>query len=249
MPTPPPGSTASVTVALHGFTQTGRSWNRLAAEVAGEFVAPDLPGHGSAGHERPADLLAAAALVTARVAPRLHGRPARWIGYSLGGRVLLHLALARPDLVHSLVLVSSTAGLDDSAERAERRRSDEALADRIEAIGTPAFVAEWMAQPLFASLVVDATDVADRHRNDPAGLASSLRSCGTGTQTPLWSRLGELTVPTLVVTGTLDIKFTGLGRRLTDELPNASHEQIDGAGHACHLERPAVFERLVGSSF
>jgi 2-succinyl-6-hydroxy-2,4-cyclohexadiene-1-carboxylate synthase len=236
-------------VALHGFTQTGRSWHRFAsaAERAGtELLAPDLPGHASAGHERPADLAGAAALVAARVFPALAGRPARWIGYSLGGRVLLHLALVRPDLVDSLVLVSTTAGIDDDHEREARCRDDNALADRIEEIGTDAFLDEWMTQPLFASLTVDPDDVADRRRNTAAGLASSLRCCGTGTQAPLWSRLPELTMPTLVVTGALDAKFTALGHRLVAALPSASHFQLDGAGHACHLERPAEFAKLLG---
>jgi 2-succinyl-6-hydroxy-2,4-cyclohexadiene-1-carboxylate synthase len=234
-----------VIVALHGFTQTGNSWSRVAAHAGMHLVTPDLPGHGSATSERPADLSEAAAMVAERVAPRLDGKPAQWVGYSLGGRVLLHLALARPELVQSLVLVSTTAGIDDEAERAERRRHDETLADHIEAVGTDAFLNEWMAQPLFASLPLDPDDAVDRRRNSAAGLASSLRTCGTGTQTPVWSRLDELTMPTIVVTGLLDPKFTDLGKRLTGHLPFAEHVELQ-AGHACHVEQPGAFAAACG---
>ena len=249
MPDAPTRSRAPITVALHGFTQTGRSWRHLTAAAArtGDVVlAPNLPGHGAASNERPVDLGAAAALIVARVEPALGGRPARWVGYSLGGRVLLHLALARPELVSELVLVSTTAGIDDANERAERRRADNALADRIDRIGTKAFVTEWLDQPLFASLPFDPDDIADRARNDAAGLASSLRTCGAGTQTPVWSRLIELTMPTLVVTGSQDTKFTALGRRLAKLLDNSEHAEIDDAGHACHLEKPETFAALLG---
>ncbi len=236
----PPESQATL-VALHGFTQTGRSWATVERALGETILAPDLPGHGSAASERPADLDEAAAFVADRTAPHLDGHPAWWIGYSLGGRVLLHLALARPDLVAGLVLVSTTAGIDDAAERASRVASDEALADEILRDGTTRFLDRWTSQPLFATLTLGEDDRAERLRNTAEGLASSLRSCGTGTQTPLWDRLGELTMPTVVITGELDTKFTALGRGLAAALPNAVHEHIVGAGHACHLEQPEAF--------
>ena len=236
----PPESPAPL-VALHGFTQTGRSWAAVERVLGETILAPDLPGHGSASTERPTDLNEAAALVADRTAPLLDGRSAWWVGYSLGGRVLLHLALARPELVTGLVLVSTTAGNDDAAERASRVAADEALADEILRGGTAPFLDRWTSQPLFATLTLSDDDRAERLRNTAEGLAASLRSCGTGTQTPQWDRLGELTIPTVVITGQLDTKFTALGRRLAAALPNAVHEHIVGAGHACHLEQPEAF--------
>ena len=228
-------------VALHGFTQTGRSWAAVERALDQPLLAPDLPGHGSASEERPTDLDAAAAFVAERTTPILHGRSAWWIGYSLGGRILLHLAFARPELVAGLVLVSTTAGIDEAKERVSRVAADEVLADEIRRNGTERFVDRWTAQPLFATLTVSDADRAERLRNTAEGLAASLRSCGTGTQTPLWDRLGKLGMPTVVITGELDTKFTALGRRLADALPSAIHEGLAGAGHACHLEQPQAF--------
>ncbi len=236
-----PSDAAPRTVALHGFTQTGRSWAVVAGLLGNALITPDLPAHGAASDERPIDLDDAADLVAERVAPELGGRPTWWIGYSLGGRVLLHLALRRPDLVAGLVLVSTTAGIDDADERTRRVTADNTLADEIERDGAAPFLDRWLAQPLFATLTTTDDDRAERLRNTTAGMAASLRSCGTGTQRPLWNRLAEITVPVIVVTGSLDTKFTPLGHRLAATLPRAVHRQLVGAGHACHLEQPGEF--------
>ena len=74
--------------------------------------------------------------------------------------------------------------------------------------------------------------------NTPAGLASSLRLAGTGTQEPLWDRLAEIRCPVLVVVGENDAKFTDLGRRLVDGLADARLEIVADSGHSVHLEAP-----------
>jgi 2-succinyl-6-hydroxy-2,4-cyclohexadiene-1-carboxylate synthase len=212
-------------VLAHGFTQTGRLWGGLAEDLAVD-VRADL-WHGAA-------LLGAA------------GGPGDYLGYSMGARFCLHLALARPDLVRRLVLVSGTAGIDDADERRARRSSDEALARRLDpGDGTPpedsvaTFVDRWVSNPLFGHVPDAATGIDERRRNTSTGLASSLRLAGTGTQEPLWDRLGGLDRPVLVVTGGRDTKFTELGRRLVTTIgPDARLVVVDDADHAPHLQRP-----------
>lgn len=223
---------------VHGFTQTGASWARLADGLPEhEVVAPDLPGHGANATVR-ADLAGCA-----RFLAEAGGRAA-YVGYSMGGRVALHLALAQPSLVTALVLLGATGGIDDDDERAARRTADEMLAERLELIGTEAFLDEWLAQPLFAGL---APDARRGRATDADGLASSLRLTGTGTQVPLWDQLGELAMPTLVVAGERDEKFRALGVRLAAAIgSNAEVALVPGAGHAAHLERPDAFLAIVG---
>ena len=248
---------APTLVALHGFTQTGASWRDMSARLGRSVTAPDLPGHGRHSDERPTDLWGAAEHICAHIVqngdrnaddggPVTVDHPAIWIGYSLGGRVLLHVALAHPELVAGMILISTTAGIEDPDERAHRRTTDNALADRIERIGVDAFLTEWLEQPLFAGLTVTDVERRERTSNSAAGLAASLRSCGTGTQTPLWARLGELDVPTLIVTGTDDHKFTALGKRLAEGLPSATHRPMAATGHSCAAQRPQEFAVLVG---
>jgi 2-succinyl-6-hydroxy-2,4-cyclohexadiene-1-carboxylate synthase len=228
-------------VLVHGFTQTGRSWRVLTADLARdhEVVLVDAPGHGGSSAVRAGLADGAAALGEA-------GGPAVYVGYSMGGRLALHLALARPDLVHGLVLLGAHPGLEDAAQRATRRRADEALAAEVETLGVDAFLTRWLAGPLFDRLAADATGIEDRRRNTSAGLASSLRLAGTGGQAPLWDRLSELTMPVLVLAGADDEKFTGVGRRMAASIgSNATFATVPGAGHAVHLEQPEAVLALV----
>ena len=234
-------------ILLHGFTQTAGSWNRPADALRArghDVVALDLPGHGpSPSHRVVGDLWSGAAVVA-----RDGGR-GTWVGYSMGARLALHVALAHPDVVERLVVLGGTGGIDDPSERAARRASDEALAARIEAIGVDAFLDEWLAQPLFAGRPTDPDELATRRRNTAEGLASSLQHWGTGTMDPpLWDRLVELAMPTLVMAGADDPKFTALGRRIADAIGvAATFSTMPDAGHAAYLERPDAFAELVDS--
>lgn len=224
-------------VLAHGFTQTARSWETferlLRSRLPGSETLPlDLPGHGDAPPPPDADLWASAERLVAE------GGPATYVGYSMGGRVSLHAALAHPDAVQRLVLVGATAGIEDPGERLARREADERLADHIESVGVPAFIDEWLTNPLFAGLDEATAMRADRLRNTAAGLAASLRATGTGTQTPLWGRLHEITCPVLLLVGERDAKFTELGRRLAESMADAELVVVPDAGHSVHLEQP-----------
>lgn len=225
-------------VLVHGFTQTGRSWDALTTSLCAdhEVVAVDAPGHGDSA-EVHADLDHGAMLL-ADV-----GATATYVGYSMGGRLCLHAALARPELVEGLVLISATGGIDDAGGRAARRAADEVLADSIERDGLDAFLERWVARPMFAGLRDAGLD--DRRRNTVDGLAASLRLAGTGTQRPLWDDLGALTMPVLLVAGALDAPFVGAAERMAALLPDATLEVVPGAGHTVHLEQPAVFDALL----
>jgi 2-succinyl-6-hydroxy-2,4-cyclohexadiene-1-carboxylate synthase len=219
----------------HGFTQTAQSWSLvqqlLRARGFDDSKAIDLPGHGSAGDVR-ADLWGSADHLVAA------GGRTTYIGYSMGGRVSLHAALAHPDVVERLVLIGATAGIDNVDARAQRRTDDELLADRIETIGVEAFIDEWLQNPLFAGLTPNQALREDRLHNTADGLASSLRLAGTGTQAPLWDRLIEISCPVLLLVGQQDQKFRAIAERMATALPNAELLAIGDAGHSVHLEQP-----------
>jgi 2-succinyl-6-hydroxy-2,4-cyclohexadiene-1-carboxylate synthase len=235
---------APAIVLLHGFTGTGASWRAVIDGLGQSYnaLAPDIRGHGSAGGRRPIGWRECVADVAA-VAPE------RFVlaGYSMGARLALQVALAHPERVDGLLLVSGTAGIADEVERAARRDADAVLADEIEEQDIEAFASRWARQPLFRRQrpEVAAAAHADRLRNTPSGLAAALRALGPGEMDPLWSRLDKLRMRAIVVTGERDSKFRKLGERLAAALPAGELVVVPAAGHAVHLEAPAAVRACV----
>ncbi len=250
---------------LHGFSGSMESWEPHRAALGAHFrtISIDLLGHGGSDAPRDparysmehtvADLLALCDLL---LSPLPDGGRERCglLGYSMGGRVALHLALAAPQLVGALVLESASPGIADAEARARRVKNDEELAEFIERKGVAAFSRRWEALPLFASqrrlpLPVRVHLREIRMRNNPRGLANSLRGMGTGTQQPLHDRLGELTMPVLLIVGALDERYRAVAEEMKTRMPHARVEVAADAGHAVHLEQPAAFDRMVLAFF
>ncbi len=233
-------------LALHGFAGTGRIWDPVADALGAgwEVAAPDLPGHGGAAGEA-VSLQSCVRVALDAAAPRFV-----LAGYSMGGRIALHVALAAPERVAALVLVSTSAGIDDPGERARRRAADEALAASTEGASIDAFAERWMELELFAGEPPAARERwrADILRNDPAGLAASLRAVGTGALEPLWGRLGEIDVPASVVVGERDARYRALGERLVSALPFARAVVVPAAGHGLPREAPRPVAEAIAAA-
>jgi 2-succinyl-6-hydroxy-2,4-cyclohexadiene-1-carboxylate synthase len=235
---------------LHGFTGTPRGWDAVRAAATGghAFIALPLLGHAPGlcdGPERTfddeVDRLASA------IASRADG--ADVVGYSLGARVALGLAVRHPALVRRVVLVGVNPGVAGDVERRERAGADERWARLLETDGLAAFVDRWQALPLFAtqrSLPADVLEAQRRERltHDPRGLARSLRVTGLAQMPDYRERLPGLASRAHLVAGELDEKFRGIGERAAREasLPLAV---IEGAGHNVPLERPGALARLL----
>jgi 2-succinyl-6-hydroxy-2,4-cyclohexadiene-1-carboxylate synthase len=231
---------------VHGFTQSSESWTGIAAglELDHEVVVPDLPGHG-ASPAAAGDLSAAADQLAESCGK------GTYVGYSLGGRICLHLALRRPILAERLVLVGATAGLEDVDERSARAKADQAVADRIAAggdEGLPEFIDEWLSTPMFEGLTDDAANREARLVNTAAGLAGAMRHYGLGMQLPLWEQARAIRKPVLILAGEGDEKFVALGERLAAAIgTNALFLLVPGAGHAVPFEQPDAFTTLIRS--
>jgi len=228
-------------VLVHGFTQTRRSWGAVAERLADrhELVLVDAPGHGRSAHVE-ADLWDGGAMIG-----EVGGRAA-YLGYSMGGRFCLHLALQAPELVERLVLIGATPGIEELPARMARRKADKDQAVLLFEIGLSDFLDRWLQGPLFRDLSPEAADKEARMENTLMGLAGSLRLAGTGRQEPLWHRLEELAMPVLLVVGERDEKFRAIAERMQCVIgDNASLAVIPEAGHAAHLEQPQHFVHVV----
>jgi 2-succinyl-6-hydroxy-2,4-cyclohexadiene-1-carboxylate synthase len=227
-------------VLLHGFGGTRHTWDRVIGQLEPQRYRPlalDLPGHGElSSYKRPITFASCVEQVLAAA-------PERFVlcGYSMGGRIAQQVALAAPERISRLVLVSTSPGIEDSHERAQRRRADRRLAEDLEQLPFEDFIERWRTQPLFADEPPEVGRLAreGQRRNDPHALAAVLRGLGTGEMPPLWSRLGQLSMPVAIVVGERDEKFRVLGERMVKLAPHARLVAIAG-GHVLPLENPSA---------
>lgn len=225
-------------VLLHGFGGTRGAWAGVEKLLPAERYRPlalDLLGHGELADARPPITFEKC------VASVLERSPRRFVlgGYSMGGRIALHIALQAPQRVKRLVLVSSSAGIEDGKERAARRKRDRRFAKEIEQGSIEDFIERWRSKPMFAEdpPEVDALARADQARNRPSGVAAALRGIGTGEMQSLWEKLEELEMPVTVVAGHRDRKFVRTGERMVKLLPD-SLLHVTGGGHCLLFENP-----------
>jgi len=233
-------------VLIHGFTQAKEIWRHLVPKLVQDLstlspqvISVDLPGHGESSAQE-VNLWKAAQQIV-----ELCGE-ATYIGYSLGARVALHCALQSPRSVKRLVLCGATPGLRSNEERQARRVADESIAQTIEQTPLAEFLSTWTRQAIFDGYVPDETDISIRLKNNPSGLAQSLRTMGTGTQEDLWNRLSELSMPVLLITGEDDHKFSQTAVEMKALIGTAAqHAQVPHSGHSVPFHKPTEFCSVV----
>jgi len=231
-----------VVTLLHGFTLTGASWDELVAKMpAGwKWIAPDLRGHGAAPTS-PATMDDCAADLVA-LWDQLGIERSHVVGYSMGGRLALHVAVRLPERTRSLLTIGAHAGLDDEA-RATRRQADDKLAERIEREGVESFVQHWESRPLFAGIKRRGPGFAAwlhrlRMGNQADGLAASLRGMGAGAMAPLWDELDAIDLPCTFVAGEDDAQFMRAAARLRHTVDRSRIRSVADCGHSVQFEQP-----------
>ena len=241
-------------VLLHGFTGDSSTWRQLVSDLGDSFqvISIDLIGHGLTGASVDPSRyeMENAARDIIGILNELGTDQAHVLGYSMGGRIALSLAVLYPERIKSLLLESASPGLKTSEERANRMQQDDLLATRIEEKGINEFVSFWEQIPLFATqrdLPETVRDAMRKQRlsNNALGLANSLRGMGTGQQPSWWTSLYRLTMPVLLLCGEQDAKFCGIAKEMKVLMKNADLVTFAGCGHAIHVEDPVKFGIIV----
>ncbi len=246
------GAGAPVVLFLHGFMGSSEDWRDTITALKGRYrcLAVDLPGHGDSLGLPPEDYtLDGAARTLLDLLDEIDVKRSALVGYSMGGRLALYLALRYPERCAGLFLESASPGIEYAAERQARREADEERAWFLESSDFGTFLADWYRQPLFASLarhegLMEKT-IEVRRRNSPGELARALRGMGMGNQPSLWDQFGELKTPALDVTGALDEKYAVIARRMADLNPRLRTAIVPDAGHNVRLEAPETYLSLL----
>jgi 2-succinyl-6-hydroxy-2,4-cyclohexadiene-1-carboxylate synthase len=239
---------------LHGFTGSGQNWAGhfpFFTERGFQCVAVDILGHGLS--DAPLDF---ERYGMERVAGDIAGifqhqpTPVHLVGYSMGGRLALYLAVHYPHLFQTVTLESASPGLATAEARQTRQQADDTLADWIELHGMEAFVDRWEQLGLWASqekmpAFAKQQLRAQRLTNRVHGLANSLRGMGTGVQPSLWGELAGLKMPAFILAGSLDEKYVAIGKQMADLIPINQFQVLEGVGHTGHWEMPALFNQTI----
>jgi 2-succinyl-6-hydroxy-2,4-cyclohexadiene-1-carboxylate synthase len=226
---------APVVIFVPGFMQRGETWAPV-AELVGESYPSaclDFTTHDFEGR-----------LGELREAARPGAVP---VGYSMGGRLALHLAVREPRRFAGVIALGASLGIDDDSARHQRRVADEELAGWMERSQIEEVVARWERLPVFAgqSAALVAAQRAGRLSHDPKLLAGLLRSAGQGALPPAWEQLRQVEAPVLALAGERDRPYRSAAHRIAVRAPRGDARTVPGAGHAAHLERPAAVARLV----
>ena len=241
-------------VLLHGFTGSTATWSPFRSRLDADYrvIAVDHPGHGRSSAPSNPDRyrLARFSDDLVRLIDYLSVDRVALVAYSFGGRAALRFAIHNADRVAALVLESTTPGIQDSAQRIDRRAYDASLARDIERDGIEGFVDRWEKLGLWDSQrrlpeAVRAGLRAQRLPNNTGGLANSLRGAGSGEDDPVLDEAAGIAAPVLVIAGALDSKYVELGRMLIRSIPGSRLRVVENAGHAVHLENPDVFTALI----
>ncbi len=239
---------------LHGFAGTTQSWKTVASIFAKKFKCYliDLPGHGKSNS--PSDInqysMSNLTKLLKTITDSHKIKKAIWIGYSMGGRILLHFAKQYPNKCSGLIFEGTTSGITNLKERNLRKLNDSKLATNIEKNGIEWFVNYWEKLPIFRTQTsISNSQITDqrnmRLNNNVVGLANMLRKIGTGSLYPLNDILPNISIPSLCIAGDKDFKYSTIAKNMSNNLRNSTYMTVQDAGHNTHFEKPEIFTKIV----
>jgi 2-succinyl-6-hydroxy-2,4-cyclohexadiene-1-carboxylate synthase len=239
---------------LHGFLGDCNEFEAVCELISKKYhcVAIALPGHGQtivqSGDEYYRMEATAQGIIEGLNALQI--RPEGLVGYSMGGRLALYLALHFPDYFSKVILESASPGLKTEAERQVRQERDRHLAQQLITEDFAVFLKNWYEQPLFASLRQHPGfgELCDRRlHNDPEGVGRSLLHLGLGSQPSLWHRLQDISVPLLLLVGEQDEKFVSINRQMEAQGVTAQLKVMPNCGHNIHFENPKGYAQQISA--
>ena len=243
------GSKASPAILmLHGFLGSSKDWFEVTDTLKSKFfcILPDLPGHGRTKSLSDSDYaMQSTALSLLAILNQEEIKQAALVGYSMGGRLALYLALTHSEYFSKLILESASPGLKTEKERQARMASDAAVISNLKTQTIDEFITGWYSQPMFDTIRQVSGKfeelLKNRSENKAENLSKSLKFIGSGVQPSLWDILPDLKQPTLLIVGANDNKFKSVACEMQERSEAISLATIASAGHNAHFERLQEF--------
>ncbi|WP_243691938.1 2-succinyl-6-hydroxy-2,4-cyclohexadiene-1-carboxylate synthase [Shewanella fodinae] len=232
-------------VLLHGFLGSGADWAQLLPVLSQHFycITIDLPGHGNSHTQRvPEPGFKATVELLLQTLDNLGVNRFHLLGYSLGGRIALHVAQMAPQRLLSLQLESCHPGLLTVAEKEQRAVSDSQWATRLAQLPMQQFLTLWYQQPVFAELsdAERALLIERRSQQSPDALLAMFRATSLAWQQDLQQVPASCGCPVHYYYGQQDAKFSALAQRWQTR-SNIHCHAIAAAGHNSHQANPQQF--------
>lgn len=243
-------------IFLHGFLGNCHDFDEVILHFSSDFycLAIDISGHGKTqvlGRENHYSMKNTAQGLI-KFLDALSITQCILMGYSMGGRLALYLALHFPEYFYKVVLESASPGLKTDDERRKRIQHDLKLAKKLETEDFPSFLSHWYDQPLLRSIKEHPNFermLERRCQGDPWELSKSLRGLSTGAQLSLWDKLPQTSLPFLFLVGELDKKFVTINHEMASLCQPAHLEIASSCGHNVHFENVGLFVEVVRQFF
>jgi 2-succinyl-6-hydroxy-2,4-cyclohexadiene-1-carboxylate synthase len=231
---------------LHGFMGSGADFRPAISTIAQYFhcICVDLPGHGQTLIDDH-DFVSTAEQILAIAPDNCY-----LLGYSLGGRLAMYLALHYPDRWQKVILESVSFGLPTAQMRQERQRQDSAIARKLRQpdLDFTAFIQNWYQQAVFTGLNQHPNFpelIASRSNNNPLLLARSLETIGLGQQPYLGKLLPTNEIPLLLLVGERDPKFVEIGHQINQSCPQSEMIVVPNCSHNVHFQQLDLWLKAV----
>lgn len=241
-----------VILFLHGFMGSGADWGEVIQYFSADYccLTIDLPGHGRTIYQGDISFEQTASALS-ELLNEQRIEKCFLVGYSMGGRLALFLALHYPQHFEKVVLESASPGLKTERERKERIHHDEKVAAELESGNLEDFLTRWYSQPIFEGLSEKnlAKLMEARRQNNPKMLSEALRFLGAGKQPSLWEMLPQNKVPLLLLVGEHDIKFESIANRMRELNDLVGIKTIGGCSHNIHLQQPEMYAACLRKFF
>ncbi len=242
---------------LHGFLGSSGDMLEMAESLSGEFhcIIPDLPGHGKSLFKNGKlsglnSFISLSQMISGLLLSRGIKNYSLY-GYSMGGRVAAGMAVLYPERIESLILESSSFGIEDQGEREMRYKKDLTLLEGVtRESGFREFLEKWYKLELFKTLDKGLIEslVKTRSGNDPGELRKAMRIMSTGNQPCFINGLAKGKLNIGYIYGTEDIKYCEEAESAKRKIPGMELFPVKEASHNVHLQFPEEVLSIIRNS-